>query len=101
LGRVNTVVAESVGVGLLARGKERRRVGIGPSLVVPIINVFFKRNDFCFRERLASAQFLEKGIRRRAAGAALGGEELDDNNAAGSTGARLGGCTTGRPEDGE
>jgi hypothetical protein len=47
--------------------------------VVPVIDVLFESKDFDAVDGLISAEFFEERIRRRTAGAAFGGEELEDD----------------------
>jgi hypothetical protein len=79
LGSVNTAVLNSFRVLLLAFGKLRRREAIGPTQVVPIIDMFFESKDFDAVERLNVAEFFQKGVGSRATGAAFGSEEFDDD----------------------
>ena len=81
--------AELLRVALLPAAELRRREGVGPAIVVPIIDVFFEHDDLGAGDGLKAIQLGEEGIRRRAAQAALRGKELDQNGPCG--GSLLGG----------
>jgi hypothetical protein len=57
----------------------RRRKWIAPALVVPVIHVLAKYDHSGSRDILLAVERLEQGIRRRAAGASLGGKQLDQH----------------------
>jgi hypothetical protein len=65
--------AEEACIAALALGRLRCRERVFPAKLVPVIDVEAERDDIA-----APRQLAEQSIGRRAGGAALGGEQLDD-----------------------
>ena len=99
---VNAVELEALAVGFLALGEGVGGEGVGPAEVVPVGDVLGEAEDEDAFGSAGVVELAEEGVGGRAAGAAFGGEELDESYALRSLrGGGLGGYGEGEGEEGE
>ncbi len=79
LRRVDAVDIETRSVHTLAIRQRRRRESILPAELIPVVHVQAERNDLYAGDRLRRRQLLQQDVRGRAAFAAFGREQLDDD----------------------
>ena len=72
LGCVRTTEAETIRIIGLTNRELMRGVGVSPSVVVPVINVFAEDNEVGTAHGLGAIEFFQQGVGGRAARAALG-----------------------------
>jgi hypothetical protein len=80
---IGIVELQTGSVKVLALGELRGGEAVAPALAVPVIHVLFKDDDVGVGDRLLLLQNGKELVGGRAAGAALGGEELYENRGAG------------------
>ena len=79
LWRVGVVELQARGVEVLALGELRGGEAVAPAGAVPVVDVLFEDDDVCVGDGLLLLERGEEFVGGRAAGAALGGEKLDED----------------------
>jgi len=82
LRRVDAVEIEMRPVGLLPVGERGRGKSILPSKLIPVVDMLAERDHLRAGDRLIGDEPRQDRVRRRAVGAAFGGEQLDQDRRA-------------------
>lgn len=80
---VRGLEAEGANVAVLAIGELGRGIDVFPAVLIPVVDVFAQDNEFSAVDGLGLVHAADEFVNGRAAGAAFGGEEFEEDGDAG------------------